>query len=61
MTDRRTSSGKTRTKMFAVLIDREGRFIRRLLVPRTTTFLLNIRDGHYYDKQPCCGRFMRRA
>lgn len=43
------------------LTDRKGRVVRRTRIPEGTTFLLNIKDGHYYDRQPCCGRFMRRA
>lgn len=33
----------------SVLLDRAGNVVRRLPVPRGNTFLLNVRDGHYYD------------
>ena len=32
-----------------VLLDRSGNTVRRCTAPRSATYLLNLRDGHYYD------------
>ncbi len=32
-----------------ILLDRSGSVVRRCEAPRGTPFVLNLRDGHYYD------------
>jgi hypothetical protein len=33
-----------------VLLDRSGTLVRRCTASRETTYLLNLRNGHYYDQ-----------
>ncbi len=52
--------GKPVKNIMVTLVDQEGQVVRRTRVPDTTVFLVNLRDGHYYDRQTCCGRFVKR-
>ncbi len=37
--------------ILARLVDSRGRVVRRVKVPASTTFVLNLKDGRYYDRR----------